>query len=287
MKIKTPNKAIQRAGAADFCVRGKIIMGKKDLETWEQFEEEINKLNSEINNIRGTSQSHRSPLLFRGQGDYNWPLETTLDRIKKDLSQKQYYIIMKAVQSNVESCTEKHWNLPSPDKYEEKDCFAPLGYDFMIYLRHNGFPSPLLDWTRSYYIASFFAFNENRKAERVSIYAYVEYLRGEKSWCGKKITGLGPYVTTHKRHFLQQCEYTICTIKKNDRLIYKPYENVIAKSKTKNQDLLKQYTLPSSERSKVLKKLDTMNINSYSLFENEEGLMDILSKRNFLLNKYL
>ncbi|MFA7676849.1 MAG: FRG domain-containing protein [Candidatus Omnitrophota bacterium] len=262
-------------------------MIKKDLDTWEQFEGEVNSLTSKIKEIRGNSKSYQSPILFRGQRDSEWPLETTLDRIKKNLSQKQYYIIMKSVQSSVESCTEKRWNLPSPDKYEEKDCHAPLGYDFMVYLRHNGFPSPLLDWTRSYHIASFFAFNENSIAKRISICAYVEYLIDGKSWCGEKITGLGPHVTTHKRHFLQQSEYTICTVKKDGLLIYKPHKNVVVKNKTKNQDLLKQYTLPSSERTKVLRKLDSININSYSLFENEEGLMDTLSKRNFLLNKYL
>src|SRR5579871_975887 len=34
------------------------------------------------------------------------------------------------------------------------------GYDYMAYLRHHGFPSPLLDWTRSPYVAAFFAFRD-------------------------------------------------------------------------------------------------------------------------------
>jgi hypothetical protein len=44
-------------------------------------------------------------------------------------------------------------------------------------------------------------------------------------------------------------------------------------------NLCKKYILPSSERTKVLNKLDQMNINAFSLFGNEEGLMDMLAWR--------
>lgn len=35
-------------------------------------------------------------------------------------------------------------------------------YGFMTRLRHHGFPSPLLDWPQSPYIAAFFAFNKKK-----------------------------------------------------------------------------------------------------------------------------
>ena len=44
----------------------------------------------------------------------------------------------------------------------------------MAYLRHHGFPSPLLDWSRSAYVAAYFAFNKAVEASngRVSIYVF-------------------------------------------------------------------------------------------------------------------
>jgi hypothetical protein len=193
---------------------------------------------------------------------------------------------MRKIKSSVENCTGRHWDLPSPPDYEEKDHHAPVGYDFMIYLRHNGFPSPLLDWTKSPYIAAFFAFNKKAEAKDIAIFSYVEDIGYGKSWKGDspKIFSLGPYVTAHKRHYLQQCEYTICTLERENKLFYSDHEIVIAQNDP-DQNLLEKYILPSSEGPGVLKILDSMNINGYSLFDNEEGLMSALSAREFIINE--
>jgi hypothetical protein len=46
-----------------------------------------------------------------------------------------------------------------------------------------------------------------------------------------------------------------------------------------DQDWLYKYTIPASEREKVLRKLDKYNINAYSLFGSEESLMETLALR--------
>ena len=159
-------------------------------------------------------------------------------------------------------------------------------YQFMTYLRHNGFPSPLLDWTRSPYIAAFFAFNE-AKEQDVAIFMYIEYAGQAKSWiCGDaRICSMGPNVTTHKRHHLQQCEYTFC-VKEDDQSqkYYTNHEEAFA-FEYEDQDLLEKYVIPVSQKSEFLYKLNQMNINAYSLFETEEGLMNKLSNEQFIIDK--
>ncbi len=90
------------------------------------------------------------------------------------------------------------------------------------------------------------------------------------------LVGLGPHITTHKRHFVQQCEYTICKKRVDQKFVYCSHEEAYQRN-TEGQDQLTKYVLPRSERIKVLEKLNIMNVNAYSLFGNEEGLMETLA----------
>ena len=58
--------------------------------------------------------------------------------------------------------------------------------------------------------------------------------------------------------------------------VYCPHEEAFQRN-TEGQDQLIKFVLPKSERAKVLEKLNIMNVNAYSLFGNEEGLMETLA----------
>ncbi len=191
----------------------------------------------------------------------------------------------KDISSHIESITGVRWEIPM-FKESDVEIFPHETYPFMAYLRHHRFPSPLLDWTHSPYIAAFFAFNDFKSQKDAAIFVYIEHFGTKGFWETEgRISTFSSNIKTHKRHYVQQSKYTICTKKEDDKNYFLNHEQVFSKNST-HQDFLIKYTIPASERQSVLRKLDLMNINSYSLFQNEEGLMDTLALREFIINAY-
>jgi hypothetical protein len=242
-----------------------------------------------------------SSFLFRGQANATWRLQTTLERYtqRQTWGMHEYYRRMDETKVQIETYTGKLWqDAPTPDEYETRlqkinNPHTSLDilpcYENMVYLRHHGFPSPLLDWSQTPYIAAFFAFNGATpgQSEPVAIYAFLEQTGyynpvpggpAKPTW----VVGIRPNVRSHKRHFLQQSEYTICCTRCSDDGVwsYDSHEKVLLE---KSPERLWKFSIPVSERAKVLHLLDrTYNINASSLFESEESLMETVAARAFL-----
>lgn len=58
--------------------------------------------------------------------------------------------------------------------------------------------------------------------------------------------------------------------------MYARHEDAAARNE-RGQDRLIKYTLPITERAKVLARLEHMNITAFSLFGSEESLMETLA----------
>jgi hypothetical protein len=276
-----------------------------NLNSWEEFQEEVKNLGKSMR------ETERRPPLFRGQSNSNWHLDTTLERWvaprRQDvpgMSFVDYYNIISSARAEIETLTGTIWTTPPQyriitkemdqmglnyDVISQELAYGRIpGYEYIAYLRHHRFPSPLLDWTRSPYIAAYFAFSEVVNSEAVSIYMLSEGSFRSGFPGAATIVRLGPDVKIHRRHVLQQSEYTMALFNKPEEgYFFVRHENVLEVSKlSKNREPdfeLKKLIIPSRERDKVLALLDAHNLNAFSLFGSEESLMQTIAIRRLHL----
>ena len=262
-------------------------MEEIEISTLHDLENKIEELKRDIELKRRSPSIYISPPLFRGQTNASWSLETTIERFRRGriTTIEQYNNYLARLLPTVQAFTSKIWefdNKPNTDR----DFFfePPPNYAFMIYARHHGFPSPLLDWSRSLYVALYFACSDLLQDVDGALFVYVPAPEGFKTAFGNSpmINMPGSRISTHRRHFTQQSQYTICTQKSEGIAMYCSHELRFNKANEK-EDLLRKYILPSSIKRIFLEKLDSMNINDYTLFTTEDSLMKMLAIREVML----
>jgi hypothetical protein len=276
---------------------------EKDLPNWESFQSEIEILRA------GHLKDSTSPLLFRGQPNSKFGLTTTLERAGcEGMTVKDFYqLVVNRVRPVIETFTGLQWDVPNFDldvmkSFNDIELMSKIGsdafpsvqlYRYLIYLRHHGFPSPLLDWSYSPYVAAFFAFRNSvgtlfpGQPTKRSIFVYCEYSQGSKTTSSMlpSMRAIGPYVRSHSRHFRQQSDYTFCmAYDKKVGWKFHPHESVIGSHGDK-QDALWKFNLPSEEGRKVLDLLNQYNLNAFSLFDSAETLLETMWFREHVLRK--
>ncbi len=269
------------------------------LDSWEACEIELQQLIQYRDELKKEFR-YSDILVFRGQRDSTWHLETTLQReTKKEFySMHRYFKIIKKARKEIESVYDLssiNWeilDLPQySDWFQHRKFLYPNGLlNYMIYLRHHGFPAPLLDWTESSDIATYFGFQQlDRNVDSIAIFAFLDNAAGIKGGrlAEPIISRIRPNslsrTSLDKRHIHQQSTYTYCSAV-TDEIYYASHETVLTDTRRHKfpQDMIWKFIIPSGEKNKITKYLEAKNINTSWLFD----IQDISEEVDFHKNLF-
>lgn len=294
-------------------------MEPKDLNSWEEFKERLEKIQEETQELNKNSRKNAhgpTPLvsepLYRGQSNHTWHLESTLERKRRNMTLYEYFDMLQSIKPKVEETSGISWpSFPNINNFQLQNIYQfteklkdTLGY--MTFLRQHGFPSPLLDWTSCPYTASYFAFESiDSNTERVAIYFFRHqtglYSANPRSPLEPNMDLVGHDIdNTSPRHFKQKTRYTLCIKNPNNGRFLSNYIIANMEEDINNPGLsindnriedipeagnvVRKYTIPATEKEKVLKELESKEINRESLFEStpDNILIDLWNKLEML-----
>jgi hypothetical protein len=215
--------------------------------------------------------------LFRGQNK-PWRLRTSFHRADRFNLNRFVFEDIQMLHKHLSARTKHVFNLEIPN---ENGAFFNL-------VQHHGYPTPLLDWTYSPYVAAFFAYRgisnddvlHSKPGDVVRIFAFNQELWKSNLNQLHQLMSSGPHVSVeeflaveNERMIPQQAASTITNID--------DIESYIKSKEIPGTQYLFAYDLPVKDRNKVIQQLEYMGITAGSLFPGLDGACEELRERNF------
>jgi hypothetical protein len=216
-----------------------------------------------------------SQYLFRGQKEQQWKLRTSFHRGGRYQIHKFINEDVPQLHRRLSSITPHFFNLDCPVQ----------NWAFWNLLQHHGYPTPLLDWTYSPYVAAFFAFQEWPKNYTDNEFARI-YIFNSNAW--KKDNQTFDNLFTFIPHF-SVMDFTAID---NPRMV--PQQavtsltniddieaHIIERESDKSTRYLQAIDIPANQREKVMRDLRFMGITAGSMLPGIDGICKEMRERNF------
>lgn len=228
-----------------------------------------------LNFVRKTEPDR---FVFRGQSNNAWKLRTSFHRTGRANLVRFTTYDMAALLQRLSPLLPQLFDLQNPVH----------NAGFVALAQHHGYPTPLLDWTRSPFIAAFFAYRSisNIVADTAPTDQKVRiYLLDQANWLrlpqAVRVSPNPPHVSVlhamafaNPRLIPQQALSTMTNV--DDVEAY-----FIEAERQMNMQFLSAIDLPVAQRREVIRELAFMGITAGSLFPGLEGACEELKEKQF------
>jgi FRG domain len=234
------------------------------ISSWDKFKGYVNRL-------------ERNRFVFRGQESSEWRLRTSFHRTgRADLERYQAKDINTDVNKLISGFMQPIFDLRNPQHF----------LSILHLAQHHGYPTPLLDWTWSPYVAAFFAFrnikpgklNRSRKNVRVvklDTWEWSSLPKADKIFpYSPHVTLLDPLAFANNRAIPQQSYSTLSNVDDIETHIQSVERNL-------GKKFLEVFDFPIRERDHIMQELALMGVTAGSLLPGLDGAFESLRERNF------
>lgn len=247
-----------------------------------------------IEEIRSLNKQ-KLPMVFRGQGNSEWPIRSTLERAGIDkIFSKEYYKSIDYLKPEINSLGH-HFERNFKEKEFEHN-FSDIrnisfrnfpDIEYLSYLRHHGFPTPLIDVTQSEYIALFFACEDMNEETDAKVFVFREDFGSAGVSSSPELHKIGHYFESDRRHIAQQSEYLLALqferVEKHCEWLFVPFSSFFERENSGRCEGWKESNIESQSffeieivgcaKKEIIAELYKMNINHYTLYLDEDSLI--------------
>lgn len=228
--------------------------------------------------VSGLVKSKEKNYYFRGHSNAGWKLQTSFHREagRNAITLTTYLITnLSEVNYHISSVHNEIIDLRNKDEF----------YAFLALIQHHGFPTPLLDWTLSPYVAAYFAFKEVNNQQligdnvKIYIFNYMEWTKSFKQPSDLEATEpyvsvVKPYAKFNKRLIAQQGAFTVTNVEDME-------DHILGNSYGGKKTFLFNKLISVKEKPVVMRELNLMGINEMTLFPSIGGICRALKSQFF------